>query len=231
MSALKPRLSEHCQSEAEADKWSYILAFQITARWKQHLYPSRALALISVTKVHRRINCENTLALESLSWLYKQNNLHLHRQPERKKHGAVTKESHQMLIEYIYGVKIGRKQLVHHPFILIPLAGLRGSPCGAEELFDMCWNRELLKRMSNVLNAFLSCTLKPRVTARSRCSDRCPVSSVHTRERFEAEFLLRDKGSLPTRRHVTFTRSPPFYVWKEFREGARNNIQPVLSFS
>lgn len=33
----------------------------------------------------------------------------------------------------------------------------------------------MLRWMSNILNAFLSCTLKLHVTAHSRCSDRCPV--------------------------------------------------------
>lgn len=41
--ALKVHLSEHCQVSAAVDKWSSILAFQITACWKQHLHRSKAV--------------------------------------------------------------------------------------------------------------------------------------------------------------------------------------------
>lgn len=77
------------------------------------------------------------------------------------------------------------------------------------------YNREMLRYMSNVLSAFLSCTLKLHVTTRSRCSDRFPMSSVPMCKDFEAELLLKDKASLPTQ-HVTFPCSHPFMFQRGF---------------
>lgn len=84
------------------------------------------------------------------------------------------------------------------------------------ESIALCCNRAMLGGLSNLLSAFLSCTLMLHVPTRSRCSDGRPgVFSLHMREHFEAEFLLKDKAS----QRATFSCSHPFMFESEFHDG------------